>query len=257
LIFEKHEEIERTKDKDLKQGLKSFIKSLDKDKSELRSKSKKLIDLSHKILMDTPPQELLSALMSLLSHDEYEAEYDYVDTHNGIVTKSNVLRGWPAVIFAQAIDYSHYKRYPEIQRRFITTNPRMDTEKYEAAIDLSADIFGIPDYMYQAKILESQDFEKCRELVLQIKSRMLELSDKIEHGKNQRVLFLTFSDAIKRSLPKTRALDMTTGNRLFTFLSLLPVINIDRRPRLVTTLLSKTESGDEKERPVEVTPIAL
>jgi hypothetical protein len=111
--------------------------------------------------------------------------------------------------------------------------------------------------MYQAKILESQDFEKCRELVLQIKSRMLELSDKIEHGKNQRVLFLTFSDAIKRSLPKTRALDMTTGNRLFTFLSLLPVINIDRRPRLVTTIVSKTESGDEKERPVEVTPIAL
>jgi hypothetical protein len=76
--------------------------------------------------LDTPPQELLSALMSLLSHDEYEAEYDYVDTHNGIVTKSNGLRGWPAVIFAQAIDYSHYKRYPEIQRRFITTNPRMD-----------------------------------------------------------------------------------------------------------------------------------
>ena len=199
--------------------------------------------------------------MPLLSHDEYETEYEYVDTHNGIVTKSNVLRGWPAVIFAQAIDYSHYKRYPEIQRRFINSNPRMDTEKYEAAIDLSADIFGIPDFMYQAKILENQDYEKCRELVLQIKEKMLELSDKVKQGKNQRVLFHAFGDAIKRSLPKTKALDMTTGNRLFTFLSLLPIINIDRRPRLVTTQVTKTETetGDEKEkeRPVEITPIAL
>jgi len=62
--------------------------------------------------------------MSLLSHDEYEVEYEFVDTNNGIKTKSNVLRGTlPAVIFAQAIDFSHNKRYPEIQRRFIVTNP--------------------------------------------------------------------------------------------------------------------------------------
>ena len=111
--------------------------------------------------------------------------------------------------------------------------------------------------MYQAKILENQDYEKCRELVLQIKEKMLELSDKVKEGKNQRVLFHSFSDAIKRSLPKTKALDMTTGNRLFTFLSLLPIINIDRRPRLVTTQVTKTETGSEKERPVEITPIAL
>ena len=126
----------------------------------------------------------------------------------------------------------------------------MDTEKYEAAIDLSADIFGIPDFMYQAKILENQDYEKCKELVLQIKEKMLELSDKVEQGKNQRVLFHTFGDAIKKLLPKTKALDMTTGNRLFSFLSLLPIINIDRRPRLVTTQVTKTETetGEEKRK---------
>jgi hypothetical protein len=57
-----------------------------------------------------------------------------MNCHNGIKTKTNILRGWPAVIFAQAIDYSHYQRYPEIQRRFIITNPKMTTEKYAAAI---------------------------------------------------------------------------------------------------------------------------
>jgi hypothetical protein len=56
--------------------------------------------------------ELFNALMSLLSNDKYEVEYEFVDAgNNGIKTKSNVLRGWPSVIFAQAIDYSHYARY--------------------------------------------------------------------------------------------------------------------------------------------------
>ena len=131
-IEEKQEEIERTKDKETKKGLRAYIKSLEKDKTELRARSKKLIDLSHKILLflDTPP-DLLSALMALLSHDEHETEYEYVDTHKGVETKTNVLRGWPVVIFAQASDQSHYKRFPEIQRRFIFTNPRMDTTKYD------------------------------------------------------------------------------------------------------------------------------
>ena len=39
--------------------------------------------------------------------------------------KSNVLRGWPAVVIAQALDYSNSPRFPEYSRRFITTNPTM------------------------------------------------------------------------------------------------------------------------------------
>ena len=77
--------------------------------------------------------------MPLLSHDRYEVEYEFVDTHNGIKTKGNILTGWPAVIFAQAIDYSHYQRYAEIQRRFIITNPKMSIEKYTGAVDLIGD----------------------------------------------------------------------------------------------------------------------
>ena len=77
--------------------------------------------------------------MSLLSHDKFAVEYHYVDTSSktGIVTKTNVLVGWPAVIFAQAIDYTNHPRYQEIQRRFIVTNPRMDEEKYQSAVDFN------------------------------------------------------------------------------------------------------------------------
>jgi hypothetical protein len=254
-IWEKEQEILRTREQETKKGLRAYIKGLERDKSELWAKSKKLIDLSHKILifLDTPPAELLNALMSLVAHDEYETEYDYVDTHYGVVTKTNVLRGWPVFIFAQATDMGNYRRFPEIQRRFIFTNPRMDTTKYEAAIDLTVDTLGIPEFMYQAKILEQEDFDKCKALILQIKSKMLEMVSRIRPDKNQRV-FVPFADAVKGSLPKTKAFDMTTGNRLMGFLSLLPIINIARRPRFVT--LSPTETETEKV-PIEITPIAL
>jgi hypothetical protein len=123
--------IETTRNLDLKKGMSSIIKDdLANKKKEVYKRAKKLIDLSHKIIifLDTPLVELLVALMPLLSHDKYEVEYEYVDSQDGIETKSNVLRGWPTVIYAQAIDYTKSLRWPEIQRRFIITNPKMTKE---------------------------------------------------------------------------------------------------------------------------------
>lgn len=120
-IVDKEGEIATSKDSSFKQARRNEIKQLEKQKQELLKDAKKLIELSHKILvfLDTPRPELFNALMPLLSHDKYEVEYEFVDTLNGIKTKTNILRGWPAVVFAQAIDYSHYARYPEIQRRCV------------------------------------------------------------------------------------------------------------------------------------------
>lgn len=120
-IVDKEGEIATSKDSSFKQARRNEIKQLEKQKQELLKDAKKLIELSHKILvfLDTPRPELFNALMPLLSHDKYEVEYEFVDTLNGIKTKTNILRGWPAVVFAQAIDYSHYARYAEIQRRCV------------------------------------------------------------------------------------------------------------------------------------------
>jgi hypothetical protein len=60
---------------------------------------------------------------------------------------------------------------------------------------------------------------------------MLEVCDGIEPGKNN--IIIPFMDTIKISLPREKAFDMTTTNRLGGFLSLLPLVNVDRRPRLV------------------------
>jgi hypothetical protein len=233
-IQDKENELVNTIDKNLKQGLRSVIEGLKNKKSDLLKEAKKLIDLSHKILvfLDTPRAELFNALMPLLSHDKYEVEYEFVDTHNGIKTKTNVLRGWPAVIFAQAIDYSHYQRYPEIQRRFIITNPKMSAEKYKQAVDLIGDKFGLPDFAYQEKIISDEQKEKVREIIREIKQKILDVCSGIEPGINN--VIIPFNEILtKLLLPKDKAFDMTSANRFFGFLALLPLISIDKRPRLI------------------------
>ena len=155
-------------DKVKRQEIKDSIQILEEQKKELLSNSKKLIDLSNKIIifLDTSPEHLLSSLLPLLSHDEYEVEYEYVDTHNSIKTKSNVLRGWPAVVIAQALDYSHSPRFQEYQRRFITTNPTMTQDKYNQAIDLISNKFSVPDLIYQHNIVSDYEKDKAREIIL-------------------------------------------------------------------------------------------
>jgi hypothetical protein len=229
-------EMSNTKDRLIKQALKAQIKTVEEAKKDLYKDARKLIDLSHKILifLDTPRSELFNAIMSLLSHDNYEVEYEYADTtNNGIKTKVNVIRGYPAVIFAQALDFSDYKRYPEIQRRFIITNPKMTADKYKEAISLIGKKFGLPDFMYQLKVVSNLQKEKVREIIKGLRENILNVCGAIEPGSNN--VIIPFDEVITESLRtrSTKAQDMTIAHRLFSYLSLLPIINIDKRPRIV------------------------
>ncbi|MGD1838997.1 MAG: hypothetical protein ACPKPY_13190, partial [Nitrososphaeraceae archaeon] len=226
-------EISQTTDNDKKQGLKSTIKSLENDKRGLLKNAKKLIDLSNKILifLDTPSERLLSGLLPLLSHDRYEIEYEYVDTHNGIKTKSNVLRGFPDVITAQAIDYSHYSRYQEIQRRFIITNPTMTQEKYNDAINLISKKCSLPDFVYQKEIVSDDEKNRARQIIMELREQIQLLCSNLKPGENN--VIIPFNDVVKELLPKEKSFDMTRANRLFNFLSFLPMVYFSERPRLL------------------------
>lgn len=240
-IQDKESEISVTTNRDLKQSLRRQITQLQKSKKELMKEAKKLIDLQHKILifLDTPSPKLFEAIMPLLSHDKYEVEYEYVDTSNGIKTKGNVLRGWPAVIFAQAIDYSHYQRFPEIQRRFIITNPKMSIEKYKEAIGLTSLKFGVPDFVYQAQVVSDDEKNRAREIIESFKDRILDIAARYPPGKHN--VFIPFNEAVGKTLPSQKAFDMTTAHRFFSFLSLLPIINYNHRPRLLVRKEGSTE----------------
>jgi len=94
-IEDKESEIVTASNNTIKQSLKHEIKDLQQEKKDLAKDARNLIDLSHKtlILLDTPSRGLFGALMSLLSHDHWEVEYEFADTPStGIKTKVNVLR---------------------------------------------------------------------------------------------------------------------------------------------------------------------
>jgi hypothetical protein len=170
-------------------------------------------------------------MMSLLSHDEYEVEYEFVDTHNGIKTHSNVLRGWPVMIFAQAVDYSHHKRYAEIQRRFPVTNPRMDEEKYKAAIQLIIHRGSVPRFLYQKTVVSDYQKDQAREIIKGLKERIMDISTTTEPGSNN--VFIPFADAISQSLATKKSSDMTMADRIIGYLTLLAQVNVEDRPVII------------------------
>lgn len=228
-------EIEATKDKATKDGLKNRKKAIEEEKADLYKNAVKLIDVSHKVLLvlDTVRPGLLNTLMPTLSHDNYETEYQYADTstNSGIKTKTNVIRGYPAFIYAQALDISHYKRYPEIKRRFITISPKMTKEKYKAAIELIGKKFGLPHFAYEAIVVSKSEKKKVSEIIRGIKDNILNVCGAVAPGSNN--VIVPFEKTIVDALRADDAQDMTVTYRLFSWLSLLPIVKIEKRPRMI------------------------
>jgi hypothetical protein len=205
-IEDKESEICRTKENNLKQGLHSQIKELARQKKELLKGVMKRIDLDHKVLIfsDTPKHTLLEAIMSLLSHDRYEVEYVFVDTFNGIETKSNVLRGFPTVIFTAAIDYSKHPRWAETQRRFIITNPNMTPEKYKQSIQLIGAKSGLPEFVYDATIVSESEKEQAREIIKGLKDKILSIAER--NTPSSLNVFIPYYTSLEKSLHLTKHL---------------------------------------------------
>jgi hypothetical protein len=224
-------EIDKTANNDLKQAKRHEIKGLEEQKDEVYQNSKKLIELSGKILvfLDSPPARLLEALMPLLSHDRTEVEYEFVDTFNGIKTHGNVLRGFPAVVFTAARDYTNSPRYPEIQRRFLITNPQMSQEKYLNAIECISAKYSLPDYAYQKVVVSDQEKEMAKNIIVNIQNKIVEIcSSSLKRDRNQ--VFIPFYRPLKASLPFTDASYMSAAKTLFIWISLSATIH--QRPSI-------------------------
>ncbi|HEX5186587.1 MAG TPA: hypothetical protein VFV86_06820 [Nitrososphaeraceae archaeon] len=231
-IADKENDISNTNNRYTKQAFRSIIIELKQEKKDLLKDARKLIDLSNKIIifLDTPKESLLAGLLPLLSHDKYEVEYEFTDTHNGIQTRNNVLRGFPAVIIAQALDYSHSPRFPEYSRRFITTNPTISTEKFNEAVNLISNKFSVPDLIYQQTVVSDQEKDKAREIIKGLREQIKDICSNVKPGKNN--VIIPFNESIIGLLPKEKSEDMTRANRLYTYLSFLPVVYFHNRPRI-------------------------
>jgi hypothetical protein len=89
---------------------------------------------------------------------------------------------------------------------------------------------GLPDFVYQRKVVSDEEKEKVRSIIKEIKKKVLEISIRIEPGKNN--VIIPFNEILTSALPHDCAADMTTSNRLYTFLKILPLINTNSRPAL-------------------------
>lgn len=219
-------------EKNEKLTIRTQIHALEKEIEDVMSQAVKRIDLSNKslIFQDTPKPELLEAIMPLLSHDQFRVFYEFASKNsNGIQTISNMLEGYPSVIYCQAIDTSNRERSPEIARRFIFVNPEMNEEKYKEAIDQTFKKT-MSNTMYESEVVSNEEKDKVKGIILDlIQEIKLHCLDK-----ENNIVLMPFLDALLSSFKSTSAFDMTVADKTKKFLALLPVVNIKERPYLLT-----------------------
>ena len=163
-------------------------------------------------------------MIPLLSHDRAEVEYEFVDTFNGIKTHGNVLRGFPAVIFTAARDYTNNPRYPEIQRRFLITNPEMSQEKYHKAIERISTKYSLPDYAYQQEVVSDQEKEIAKNIIVNIQNKIIDTcNSSLKRDHNQ--VFIPYYKPLESCLPFSDASYMSAAKVLFTWISLSATIH--------------------------------
>jgi hypothetical protein len=197
---------------------------------ELYDNSKRLIDLQGMLLacLEPPHPETWKIIKPILSHDDYEIEYPYVDKIEGVGTKTIkiVTRGWPACIFCSAKNESNWPEWPEIQSRFLISSTNMVQEKYYQGNQLISQRYGLPRSVQQTLIVSDRDKEIARKCVSQLLKRLKE-------GKeiNQQV-WIPYYQYLAESLPAEKGTDNRLTNRIFALLSIITQCNAHLRYKL-------------------------
>ena len=122
---QEYEEEQAGPKKTLEQKVKEQVRNRQaetkKKLDDLLKDAIRLINLQGKILvfLEPPSPRLWDLVKPILSHDDVEITYDYVETNDRgpNETQRVIVRGWPAVIFCSAKDESGLKIWPEIQSR--------------------------------------------------------------------------------------------------------------------------------------------
>ena len=149
---------------------------------EVHDRGEKVVNLEGKILLffEAPKTQTLETLRPLMSHDNYEIEFKFVDRayNNGPqVTLSAKIRGWPVFLYATA-DNKMGNLWDQIRSRFIVVSPEMSKEKYKAANEYTAKKHGKVIDLDKLKD-EREEFERCQAYVLFIKKILYGTFEKV------------------------------------------------------------------------------
>jgi hypothetical protein len=223
-------------DKQLIREKKRQKDELERKKKDLLKHSQKLIDFINKILIieDTPKMSLLENLAPLLGQNSQEKEYVFTDrksSQSSLEAKRNVLRGCPAFISAQAVDYSHYERFAEINRRMMPVNPNLSSQKVAEAIRVQSLKWGATRVEYEDAVIAQEDKEKARKIVLIICTKLKQLSKHLGHKESG--VFIPYKETLQDGLPKSDLWHITNTDRLFRYLTMSTRVHCDCRPKIV------------------------
>ena len=100
--------------------------------------------------------------------------------------------------------------------------------------------------IYQHTVVSDQDKDIAREIVKGLKEQIQDICRDVKPGKNN--VIIPFNESILELLPKAKSEDMTRANRLYTYLSFLPIVYFHERPRI--TIVKKGDTN------IQTIPIA-
>ncbi|HVP23480.1 MAG TPA: hypothetical protein VMS77_06160 [Conexivisphaerales archaeon] len=202
--------------------------------------SKKLVDLSHKLLifLDAPDPRLWDKIKPLLSHDTWESEYrPTMDTSMGTKeTGRFLLRGWPAAIFCSARNEEEWSMWEEISSRFNIVSPSMSGDKRRMANELTAELTGLPSFVLNDRYPESLRDDAEREILRITEAiRDLQASAGSEGGGSPRdnLVYNPFGRILARRFPVDAGVRMRQFRRLLKYMNLFAFLNIEHRAVLV------------------------
>lgn len=198
----------------------------------------KLINLQGKILifLEPPQHELWSLLKPILSHDEVEISYPYVDKTDelGIETRNVIVRGWPACIVCSAKDESQWKIWPEIQSRFLITSPNINKDKVHEGNLLIGQRKGLPNSVQQQIIVSDEDNQKSKECVSYLKDWIKGLSQaNLLDYAHPNAVWIPYYEILASALKSEKGTDNRATNRIFTLINTIALTNVNFRPNLV------------------------
>ncbi len=179
-----------------------------------------LIDLSNTIMVfiDSPERETLNHLKPILSHDEKEVTFKFVDkTQSGTMrTAKVVVRGWPATFFL-----STDKKYVEEHAtRGLTMTPEVSKEKIKAAQNVTAKKRAYP-WQYEKDTPEER----------QIKKFLWEVREAFVN--NDYSVVIPFASGWEELYPSDVPRDMRDFDHLTQLVSAIAALHIHKRVVMV------------------------
>ncbi|MGH9973014.1 MAG: hypothetical protein ACRD93_03855, partial [Nitrososphaeraceae archaeon] len=198
----------------------------------------RLIDLQGKILvfLEPPRRELWNLVKPILSHDDVEISFDYVDKteKEGFRTQRVIVRGWPACIFCSAKDESRWEIWPEIQSRFLITSPNINQDKVHDGNVLIAQRKGLPNSIQQQIIVSDKERELAKKAVSFLKkwTRHLYQSHMLDY-QHANAVWIPYNRILADALKSERGTDNRITNRIFSLLNIIPLTKVHHRPNLV------------------------